>query len=264
MLSIVDDLAGFGPLRMCAHAPSADGPDDSDDLTGLRVLLVADVLARVVELRGRTVLIGWTCPPAASADAAGIRPADAHGTPDEIAEALGGPPAVHLTSSTYAGAGGLSLHIGAAAATGVADRDQDKDEGRDEDRNKGRDADGSEEGDALALRLLLLGHPHHEPVVVTGEAVDAAAERLANWREAVAAWAEEPSKAMPSGFVDRARSALEKGLDTPSVLRLLDDLEAAVDVPGGAKFETFAHLDRVLGLEVVRDVGRSHSAEVYR
>lgn len=252
MLSIVDDLAGFGPLRMCAHAPSADGPDGSDDLTGLRVLLVADVLARVVELRGRTVLIGWTCPPAASADAAGVRPADAHGTPDELAEALGGPPAVHLTSSTYAGAGGLSLHIGAAAATGVADQDEDPGKG------------GSEEGDALALRLLLLGHPHHEPVVVTGEAVDAAAERLANWRKAVAAWAEEPSKAMPSGFVDRARSALEKGLDTPAVLRLLDDLAAAVDVPGGAKFETFAHLDRVLGLEVVRDVGRSHSPEVYR
>ncbi|MGW5861537.1 hypothetical protein ACWFRJ_05095 [Streptomyces sp. NPDC055239] len=247
MLSIVDDLAGFGPLRMCAHAPSADEPEDPDDLTGLRVLLVADVLARVVELRGRAVLIGWTCPPAASADAAGIRPADAHGTPDEIAEALGGPPAVHLSSRTYAGAGGLSLHIGEAAATGA-----DRDMGRDEDR------------DALALRLLLLGHPHHEPVDVTEQAVAAAAEKLANWRKAVAAWADEPSKAMPADFVKRAGAALEKGLDTPAVLRLLDDLEAAADVPGGAKFETFAHLDRVLGLEVVRDIGRSRSAEVYR
>ncbi|MEU5952357.1 hypothetical protein [Streptomyces sp. NPDC047525] len=241
MLSIVDDLAGFGPLRMCAHAPSADDPDD---LTGLRVLLVTDVLARVAELRGRTVLIGWTCPPAASADAAGIRPADAHGTPDEIAEALGGPPAVHLTSRTYEGAGGLSLHIGEAAAGGGTGQDAGR--------------------DALALRLFLLGHPHHEPVDVTAEAVDAAGVRLANWRKAVAAWADEPSKAMPAGFVDRARAALENGLDTPAVLRLLGDLEAVVDVPGGAKFETFAHLDRVLGLEVVRDVGRSHSADVYR
>ncbi|MEU6004455.1 hypothetical protein ABZ837_42515 [Streptomyces sp. NPDC047197] len=245
MLSIVDDLAGFGPLRMCAHAPSADDPDD---LTGLRVLLVADVLARLVELRGRTVLMGWTCPPAAAADAAGIRPADAHGTPEEIAEALGGPPAVHLTSRTYEGAGGLSLHIGAAAAGGDADQNADQNADR----------------DALALRLLLLGHPHHEPVEVTGEAVDAADEKLANWRKAVAAWAEEPSKAMPADFVERARAALENGLGTPAVLRLLDGLEAAVDVPGGAKFETFAHLDRVLGLEIVRDVGRSHSAEVYR
>lgn len=231
---------------MCAHAPSADDPDD---LTGLRVLLVADVLARVVELRGRTVLIGWTCPPAASADAAGIRPADAHGTVDELAEALGGPPTVHLTSRTYEGAGGLSLHIGEATTTGDTDQS----------------ADQNVEADALALRLLLLGHPHHEPVDVSAQAVDAAVEKLANWRKAVAAWADEPSKAMPAAYVERARAALENGLDTPAVLLLLGDLEGAVDVPGGAKFETFAHLDRVLGLEVVRDVGRSHSAaEVYR
>ncbi|MFI6088315.1 hypothetical protein [Streptomyces sp. NPDC051218] len=255
MLSIVDDLSGFGPLRMCAHAPSADAlgvpdtadtsdtsdtPDDPDALTGLRVLLVADVLCRIVELRGRTVLIGWTCPPVASADATGIRPADAHGTVEEITEALGGPPAVHFTSRTYEAAGGLSLHVGEATTAGGADLD------------------------GLALRLLLLGHPHHEPVHVSAEALDAAGEKLANWRKAVATWADEPSKAMPTAFVERARTALEDGLDTPAVLRLLGDLEAAVDVPGGAKFETFAHLDRVLGLELVRDVGRSHSTEVYR
>lgn len=222
---------------MCAHAPR---PDDPDDLTGLRVLLVADVLARVVELRGRTVLIGWTCPPSASADAAGMRPGDAHGTPEEIAEALGGPPAVNVTSRLYEGSGGVSLPVREALATDGAERD------------------------ALALRLFLLGSPHHEPVDVTGEAVDAAGGKLANWRKSVAAWAEEPSKAMPVDLVGTARAALENGLDTPSVLRLLDDLAQNADVPGGAKFETFAHLDRVLGLEVVRDVGRSHSAELYR
>ncbi|MFC8126331.1 hypothetical protein [Streptomyces sp. NPDC057302] len=257
MLSILDDLAGFGPLRMCAHAPSADDPGD---LTGLRVLLAADVLARVAELRGRTVLIGWTCPPAASADAVNIRPADAHGTPDELAEALGGPPAVHLTSRTYEAVGGLSLHIGEATAGADQGADQDAESESRREPETERDAGR----DALALRLLLLGHPHHEAVDVTAQALDAADEKLANWRKAVATWAEEPSKAMPADLVDRARSALENGLDTPAVLRLLGKLEAAVDVPGGAKFETFAYLDRVLGLEVVRDVGRSHSAEVYR
>ncbi|MGW6267592.1 hypothetical protein [Streptomyces sp. NPDC055060] len=250
MLNIVDDLAGFGPLRVCAHAPSADDPDDP---TALRVLLVADVLARVVELRGRTVLIGWTCPPAASADAAGIRPADAHGTVDEITEALGGPPTVHLTSRTYEGTGGLSLHVGDAIGTEGAAREADR-EATDPDAGR----------DALALRLLLLGSPHHEPVDVSAEAVEAAGERLANWRKSVAAWADEPSKAMPAAFVEGARDALENGLDTPAVLRLLADLEAAVDVPSGAKFETFAHLDRVLALEIVRDVGRSQATEVYR
>lgn len=232
---------------MCAHARSADDPDD---LTGLRVLLVADVLARVAELRGRTVLIGWTCPPAAAADAAGIRPADAHGTVDELTEALGGPPTVHLTSRTYEGAGGLSLHVGEAVTQGGT--------------APGADADQEAGRDALALRLLLLGRPHHESVDVSEQAVDAAGEKLANWRKSVAAWAREPSKAMPADLVERARASLENGLDTPAVLRLLGALETAADVPGGAKFETFAHLDRVLGLEVVRDVGRSHTAEVYR
>ncbi|MGW6057681.1 hypothetical protein [Streptomyces sp. NPDC055189] len=250
MLSIVDDLAGFGPLRMCAHAPSADAPDDPDDLTGLRVLLVADVLARVVELRGRTVLVGWTCPPAAAADAAGIRPADAHGTPDEITETLGGPPAVHLTSRTYEGKGGLSLQIGEAVTAGS--------------RGQGQGQDQDADRDPLALRLLLLGRPHHEPVDVSEEAFDASGEKLANWRRRVAAWADEPSKAMPADMVREAMAALENGLDTPAVLRILDGLEAAADVPGGAKFETFAHLDRVLGLEVVRDVGRAPAAEMER
>ncbi|MFH8487477.1 hypothetical protein [Streptomyces longisporoflavus] len=245
MLSIVDDLAGFGPLRMCAHASSADDPDD---LTGLRVLLVADVLARVMELRGRTVLVGWTCRPAAAADAAGIRPADAHGTPDEITEALGGPPGVHLTSRTYEGRGGLSLRIGEAGAPGGVDQGMDQ----------------GAAPDPLALRLLLLGHAPHEPVDVSGKALGAGGEKLADWREKVAAWADEPSKAMPAEFVREATAALENGLDTAAVLRLLDDLEKAAGVPGGAKFETFAHFDRVLGLEVVRDVGRSRPAEVYR
>ncbi|MEU6674339.1 hypothetical protein [Streptomyces sp. NPDC046925] len=244
MLSIVDDLAGFGPLRMCAHAPSAHDPDAADGPTGLRVLLVADVLSRVAELRGRTVLVGWTCPPAASADGAGIRPADAHGTPDEITEALGGPPAVHLTSRTYEGKDGLTLQIGEVVTGGREVHDTDR--------------------DPLALRLLLLGHPHHQPVDIGEKALDASGEKLADWRKKVAAWADEPSKPMPAEFVRRAMAALENGLDTPAVLRLLDELDAAADVPGGAKFETFAHFDRVLALEIVRDIGRSHTAEVYR
>ncbi|MFK8912067.1 hypothetical protein ACJA3G_34225, partial [Streptomyces sp. YS-3] len=98
MLRIFDHLVGRGPLRICAHVPRADGPGD---LTGLRVLLTADVLARVVELRGRAVLTGRTGPGVPGAAAAGVHPADAEGTPEEIAEALGGPVAVHLSGRPY-------------------------------------------------------------------------------------------------------------------------------------------------------------------
>ncbi|MCZ4101895.1 MULTISPECIES: hypothetical protein [Streptomyces] len=235
MLSIVDELTGPGPLRICAHAPQ-DG--DPGDLTGLRVLLVADVLARVVELRGRAVLMGWTGPQVPSADGAGIRPADATGTLEEITETLGGPPVVHITHRAYEGAGGASLRVGEASATGPDPVD----------------------GDMLAVRVLLLGHPHHEPIAVTSEEIAVAGRLLARWRRAVADWAEEPSKPMAADLVRTARATLEDTLDTSEVLRLLRGLETAGEVPSGAKFETFAHLDRVLGLEVVREIGRPRSA----
>lgn len=237
MLSIVDELTGPGPLRICAHAPQDDGdPGDPGDLTGLRVLLVADVLARVVELRGRAVLLGWTGPHVPSTGAAGLRPADATGTIEEITEVLGGPPVVHVTPRAYEGAGGAHLRVGAAGVTGPVGED------------------------ALAVRALLLDHPHHEPLAVTSEEITTAGRTLARWRGAVAGWADEPSRPMAAELVRTARAALEDSLDTREVLRLLRGLETAGEVPAGAKFETFAHLDRVLGLELVREIGRPRSA----
>lgn len=237
MLRIVDELAGRGPLRICAHVPAPGGPGV---LTGLRVLLVADVLARVVELRGRQVLLGRTGPGVPSAAAVGIRSADAHGTPDHIADLLGGPPGVHLTDRAYEGGSGASLQV-AEAHTSVS-------------------MAGLEEQDPLAVRLLLLSHAHHEPVTLRAEGLDEARRTLARWRRAVADWAEQPSKPMPADRLRPARTALEDSLGTTAVLDLLRDLEAATDVPAGAKFETFAHLDRVLGLELARETGHPHPA----
>ncbi|MBT2388616.1 hypothetical protein J7E87_04090 [Streptomyces sp. ISL-1] len=237
MLRIVDELAGRGPLRICAHVPPPGGPGD---LTGLRVLLVADVLARVVELRGRHVLLGRTGPGVPSAAAVGIRPSDADGTPDHIADMLGGPPGVHLTNRAYEGGGGASLQV-AEAHTSVSPA-------------------GLEERDPLAVRLLLLSHAHHEPTALRAEALDEARLTLARWRRAVADWAEQPSMPMPMDLLRPVRAGLEDGLGTPAVLDLLRDLETDTDVPAGAKFETFAHLDRVLGLELARETGRPHPA----
>ncbi|WP_371650141.1 MULTISPECIES: hypothetical protein [unclassified Streptomyces] len=234
MLRIVDHLVGRGPLRICAHVPEVGGPGD---LAGLRVLLTADVLARVVELRGRAVLTGRTGPRVPDADAAGIHPADAEGTPDEIADALGGPPAVQLTSRAYEGGGGAFVRIAEARASGSTDL----------------------EGDALAVRLLLLDRLYHEPVVVTAEAVEGAERLLAQWRRAVSGWAEEPSKPLRADLERTARDGLEDSLDTAAVLRILGELATDADVPAGAKFETFARLDRVLGLELTREIGKAPS-----
>ena len=51
--------------------------------------------------------------------------------------------------------------------------------------------------------------------------------------------------------------AVEDDLDTPRALQVLRRLEKATDVPDGAKFETFAWADRLLGLDLVRLVGQA-------
>ncbi|MFG2628126.1 hypothetical protein [Streptomyces sp. NPDC048473] len=43
---------------------------------------------------------------------------------------------------------------------------------------------------------------------------------------------------------------------TPAVLDLLLRAEAADGMPEGARFETFASPDRMLGLELIREIGR--------
>lgn len=227
--------------------PEADGPGD---LTGLRVLLTADVLARVVELRGRAVLTGRTGPRVPDAAATGIHPADAEGTPEEIAAALGGPPALQLSGRAYEGGGGAFVQIAQARASENTDPHAQARAGGTTDP----------EGDALAVRLLLLDRPYHEPVTVTAEDIEGAERLLGQWRSAVAGWAEEPSKPLVAELERTARAGLEDSLDTAAVLRLLGELAADADVPAGAKFETFARLDRVLGLELTREIGKAPAA----
>jgi hypothetical protein len=50
--------------------------------------------------------------------------------------------------------------------------------------------------------------------------------------------------------------ALDADLDTSSALRSLAGLAGDQEISDGAKFEAFAYLDRFLGLDLARDVGR--------
>ena len=84
----------------------------------------------------------------------------------------------------------------------------------------------------------------------------AAGKTLQRWRESVAEWALSPSGAMSRHYADTVTAAFEDDLDTPTALRQLDALEADEDVPAGAKFETFAALDRLFGLDLARDIGK--------
>lgn len=111
----------------------------------------------------------------------------------------------------------------------------------------------------LAVRLALMRHGYAEVLNggdPAGGAAYSAAQTLARWRKRVAEWARSPSGPMSRRYADAIVAALEGNLDTAAALRELAALEADPGEPDGVKFETFAAADRLLGLDLVRDIGR--------
>ena len=109
--------------------------------------------------------------------------------------------------------------------------------------------------DPLAARLALMSFPISLAAGVTAEALDRAGETLRSWRRQVARWAESPSRPVPVPIAEAARAAFSD-LDTAAALALLRGLPPDASVPAGAKFETFVYADRILGLDLAREVGR--------
>ncbi|HVE99291.1 MAG TPA: hypothetical protein VNA12_08940 [Mycobacteriales bacterium] len=103
----------------------------------------------------------------------------------------------------------------------------------------------------LDVRLAMLDR--------TDDVVAAAAE-LDRWRAVVAVWAESPSKPMCADYVGWCHDAIDDDLDTPRLLRLMREVESHPELPPGSKFETFAHLDRLVGLDLAGQVGLGDSA----
>jgi cysteinyl-tRNA synthetase len=110
--------------------------------------------------------------------------------------------------------------------------------------------------DPLALRLALLEHRYRQQMNLTWDTLEAADRTVRRWRQRVAAWAEVPSAAMPPQYAATITEGFEDDLDTPSALRALRQLERDEAVAPGRKFETFVHADRMLGLDLARDIGR--------
>ena len=62
---------------------------------------------------------------------------------------------------------------------------------------------------------------------------------------------------MCAQYVADFAAAFDDDLDTPAALRVLRTLEQDTEIPPGAKFETFAYADQLLGLDLARDIGRA-------
>jgi cysteinyl-tRNA synthetase len=111
--------------------------------------------------------------------------------------------------------------------------------------------------DPLALRLAFLEHRYRQQMNLTWDTLSAADRTLRRWRELVAEWACSPSRPMCAQATDQIAAAFDDDLDTPAALRVLRRLEQDRQIPPGSKFETFAHADQLLGLELAREVGRA-------
>jgi cysteinyl-tRNA synthetase len=109
--------------------------------------------------------------------------------------------------------------------------------------------------DPLALRLAFLEHRYRQQMNLTWDTLEGADKTLRRWREQVAVWACEPSAPMSRRHAEAVVTAFDSDLDTPAAMRELRGLEKNPDVAPGAKFETFAYLDQLFGLDLARDVG---------
>ena len=110
--------------------------------------------------------------------------------------------------------------------------------------------------DPLALRLALLQPPYRSALTLGRDDLVAAGTLLKHWRALMQHWALSPSRPMCAEYVADFLGALDADLDIPSALRSLAGLAGDQEIPDGAKFEAFAYLDRFLGLDLARDVGR--------
>ncbi|MCX6433135.1 MAG: class I tRNA ligase family protein, partial [Actinobacteria bacterium] len=90
--------------------------------------------------------------------------------------------------------------------------------------------------DPLALRLALLQNRYRQQMNLTWDALDAADS---------------------TDIVATMVQSLNDDLDTPRVIMMLRELEKSAEISDGAKFETFAYIDRVLGLDLARTVGQA-------
>lgn len=236
--------ARAGLLRVCAHAPQASG---DADLTGLRVLLVADLLARAAELRKLQALIVLTFAgqvPGQPADfeqaagALGLHLPQARAGHGDARAALDGPIDVHLAGEPGVAEDapeGLTVPVGAARIE-PAERE-------------------SLRSRPLAVRYALMSVPHQEQADLADAQLTEAAGTVRRWRHQVAVWAESPSRPMAAETAAAIRSAFDE-LDTVRAIGLLSDLTLDAGAPAGAKFETFLYADRVLALDLPSEIGQ--------
>ncbi|HWG13750.1 MAG TPA: hypothetical protein VG268_10815 [Streptosporangiaceae bacterium] len=250
-------------LRVLAVAPVATDPGDPD-LAQLRTWLLPDQLRRAGERRSLVPTVcevtapgppGGEPLPAAVRAALNIHPPARIAPDTEPVEATvqfagGGAPAFDIGTGDTGWLAGLDVVRYHAAPTGNVTAGPD---GHGPRRLSELTARGI---DPLAARLGFMRQRYRDGVDLSWDQLASQDKTLTGWRIAVAQWANSPSAAMSTGYTEAISAAFEDDLDTPAALAQLQLLHDDTGVAPGAKFETFAAADRLLGLDLARDIGR--------
>jgi len=110
--------------------------------------------------------------------------------------------------------------------------------------------------DPLALRMAFLQHRYRSQMNLTWDVISAANEQLTRWRTRINEWSESESEPMAQEYVDSFTESCFDDRNTPQAVNQLRNLERDPSISAGSKFETFIHLDSLLGLDLARDIGK--------
>lgn len=110
--------------------------------------------------------------------------------------------------------------------------------------------------DSATARFALAGVDYAQPLEVTGSVLDHCHAILDRWRDRMHRWSRQPSRPIRPAWRSAVIAALDDDLDVARVVAMMGELEDTEDVEPGTKFEAFSYLDRVLAVDLARDLGR--------
>ncbi|MGZ4142232.1 MAG: cysteine--tRNA ligase [Actinomycetota bacterium] len=120
-----------------------------------------------------------------------------------------------------------------------------------------RDLTAGGHTEPLAARLLFLQSRYRAQMNFTLDALTAAERGLGRWRRLIANWSgEEPAGAGTEEYEKRFVEAVNDDLDTPSALALVSEVLSDERLARGDRAALLLRWDRVLGLDLGRDVGK--------
>jgi hypothetical protein len=249
MLTLRDPLAGTRlPIAVAPGevlAVAVVMPARSDPLTGMRVLITADLVCRVLEdIHSAQALLAVISEDRAVVQEllAGdlmVRPAavvaatvpEAHadlGTAlDLLVTAAGGD---EQSCASLA----VTMPVGPVTAT-TAWADVDP----------------------VTLRFAMLCTDYAVPLELSNAVVQRCEAALGRWRQRLDEWSRHPSHPITAEWRSGAVAAVDDDLDVARLTAMMVELEDAKGVEPGAKFEAFAFVDRVLAVDLTRELGRT-------